>query len=168
MPPNQGRTASPKRRQTNAGQTGFTLVEMLVALIILSFGLLAAGQLTCLALDSRILARSKALAAIVAQSKIEFLSDRFQSDPEDPDIQSGAHGREVVTVVDPGATIDLNRFAVSWELTHVEDTRPAKVLRARKVTVTVTPIGMADKANLKAWKNKAVSMTSVFSSREGH
>jgi prepilin-type N-terminal cleavage/methylation domain-containing protein len=145
---------------------GFTLVEMLVALTILSFGLLAAGQLTCLALKSRALARSKAVAAIVAQTKIEFLSDRFQADPEGPDVQTGAHGREVVTVIDPGANTDLNRFAVSWELTRIEDPRPAKVLQARRVTVTVTPIGVADEVNLKAWQNKAVSVMSIFSIRE--
>jgi prepilin-type N-terminal cleavage/methylation domain-containing protein len=168
MSRNQARIESHQEWQTRAGQTGFTLIEMLVALIILSFGLLAGGQLTCLALKSRTLARSKALAAIAAQSKIEFLSDRYQADPDNPEVQNGAHGREVVTVMDPGVNTDLNRFAISWELTYVEDPRPGKVLRARKIAVTVTPIGMGDEVNLKAWQNKAVSVTSVFSLRENH
>jgi len=74
-------------------------METLVALSILSFGLLAAGQLVCLALHSEALARSKCLAALRAQGKIEFLADLFQNDPLNPDLAYGSHGRIIWNIV---------------------------------------------------------------------
>ncbi len=142
---------------------GFTLVEALVALFILSFGLLAAGQLTCLAINSRTLARSKAAAAVVAQSKMESLAALYQSDPADAALQHGPHGPEAVTVADPGTGSCLNRFAVSWHAGPVADPRPGKELRALKVTVTVAPLGPGQEKNLKAWQNKEIRVTGIFS-----
>lgn len=138
-------------------------MEALVALFILSFGLLAAGQLTCVAINSRTLARSKAAAAVVAQSKMESLAALYQSDPADAALQGGSHGPEVVTVVDPGTGACLNRFDVAWHAGPVADPRPGKELRALKVTVTVTPLGPGREKNLKAWQNKEIRVTRIFS-----
>jgi len=45
----------------------------------------------------------------------------------------------------------------------VPDPRPAKTLKARRVTVTVTPIGSDNAVNKKASLNKVVNLTTVLS-----
>jgi prepilin-type N-terminal cleavage/methylation domain-containing protein len=144
---------------------GFTLIEMLIAMFILTFGLLAAGQMMCVAMGSSSLARSKGNAAIVAQDKLEFLADLYRRNPTAGDLSIGAHGPEQVQILNPINAQTLNRFNVAWTVVPVPDPRPGFVLNARQVTATATPIGQGNKVNNQVSLNKVVNITAIFSAR---
>ena len=143
---------------------GFTLVEMMIALIILVFGLLTAGQMIYASLRSESLARSKGGAALVAQTKLEFLSDLYSQNPAAPELTLGSHSEQVQQLT-PAVGNVLNRFDVTWTVAPVPDPRPTFTLKAVRVTVTVTPITAANARNYKAGLNKIVTVTSIFSLR---
>jgi prepilin-type N-terminal cleavage/methylation domain-containing protein len=145
---------------------GFTLVEMMIAMVVMTFGLLAAGQMMYSALASASLARSKGSAAIVAQDKLEFLADLYRQNSLDAALTDGDHGPEQVQIQNPSNSQTLNRFNVSWTVIAVPDPRAGVVLKAKKVTVTVTPIRTdSATANLRNGLNKVVNVTAIFSSR---
>ncbi len=144
---------------------GFTLVEVLIAIVILTFGLLAAGQLLCVAMGSASLARSKGSAAVAAQNKLETLADLYRQDPNGVDLSIGSHGPQQVQVLNPANSRILNRYEIAWQVATVPDPRAGKILKAKQVTVTVTPINSAGAQNLRAGLNKVVSVSSIFSVR---
>jgi len=153
----------PGRQLAESG--GFGLIETLMSLIIMSFGMLAVGQLLFLALGGPALARAKSTATVAAQDKLEFLADAYRQNADAPDLTLGAHGPEVVEVRNPIEGNLLNRYNVSWIVNPVPDPRPWKVIHARCVTVTVTPVGTDGVRNDRAPWNKVVNMTSIFSAR---
>jgi prepilin-type N-terminal cleavage/methylation domain-containing protein len=153
-------------RGAAASPAGFTLVEMLIAMMVMTFGLLAAGQLMYVAMGSASLARSKGSAAIVAQDKLEFLADRFRQDPTLPDFTNGSHGPEQVQVTNPATGRVVNRFNVQWTVATVADPRPGVTLKAKQVCVTVTPIrSTSTTVNTQTSLNKIVNVTAIFSTR---
>jgi hypothetical protein len=137
---------------------------MLIAMLILTFGLLAAGQLIYAALGSASLARSKSSATVVAQSKLDFLADLYRQNPAAADLTDGSHGPEQVDVSNPNSSTPLNRYNVSWTVGAVPDPRGI-VLKAKRVAVTATPIGAGTTVNTKTSLNKVVTVTSIFSVR---
>jgi prepilin-type N-terminal cleavage/methylation domain-containing protein len=143
---------------------GFTLIEMLIALLIMTFGLLAAGQLMLVAMGSASLARSKGSAAVVAQDRLEFLSDLYRQSASAADLTVGDHGPLQVNVQNTTDNSVLNRFRVAWNVSVVPDAR-GKTLAARLVRVTVTPSDAAGAANNRVLLNKVVSVSSIFSPR---
>ena len=147
------------------GKAGFSLIETLIALIVLTFGLLAAGQMIFITASSASLARSKASAAVVAQDKIHAFSGLYNRDPDDADLTPGDHGPEYVQVVAPATNTDLNRFRVSWSVAPVPDPRAGKAIRAILVTVTVTPADEHDAPHYRPALNKIVTVSAVFSAR---
>jgi prepilin-type N-terminal cleavage/methylation domain-containing protein len=146
-------------------EKGFTLPETLIAMMVLTFGLLGTGQLIYVAMSSTSLARSKASAALVAQSKLDFLADLYRQNPGAPDLTDGAHGPEQVEVTNPSSRSTLNRYNVAWKVAMVPDPRAGRILKARQVTVTVTPVGSGGRANSKASLNKVVNLTTILSAR---
>jgi type II secretory pathway pseudopilin PulG len=144
---------------------GFTLVETLIATLVLTFGLLAVGQLIYVVMSSMSLARSKGSASLVAQAKLDFLADLYRQNPGAPDLTDGAHGPEQVQITNLNSSSALNRYNVAWKVAMVPDPRPGKVLKARQVTVTVRPIGSGATVNDKASLNKVVNLTTIFSAR---
>jgi prepilin-type N-terminal cleavage/methylation domain-containing protein len=160
----QLRTANCELRTEN----GFTLVETLIALLILTFGLLGAGQLIYLAAASGSLARSKDAATVVAQDKLEMLAELYGRNPGAAALSLGNHGPEYVQVTNPSVEANnvLNRFSVSWTVTTVADPRAGHTLQARQVAVTVTPVHTSDNNNnFHAYLNKTVTATVIFSAR---
>ena len=141
------------------------MVEMLIAMLILAFGLLAGGQMIYVSVASESLARSKWAAAVAAQSRVELLADVFSRDQADVDLTVGNHGPVMVQVANPAANRVLNRFNITWTVSTVPDPRPGKVLLAKQVVVTVTPVDAAGATNLKAFLNKMVAVSAVFSPR---
>lgn len=145
-------------------QAGFTLIETLIAMTILTFGLLAAGQLLYVAAGSNSLSRSKSSGVTVAHDKLEFLADLYRQNPSHADLTLGAHGPEQVQVTNPNDGSVLNRYNVNWDVANVPDPRPGKVLNARQVRVTVTPIRTTGTTtNIKSNLNKVVNVTAIFS-----
>ena len=141
---------------------GFTLIEALIATLILAFGLLAAGQLVFIALSSASLARSKYSAALAAQNKLEGLADLYRRNPGAPELSEGTHAGEQVQWTGGGAV--LNRFRISWHVGVVPDPRGPSALHARLVRVTVVPIGADGTSNWRVRLNKIVDVSSVFCS----
>jgi Tfp pilus assembly protein PilV len=152
-------------RDDGTGKAGFSLVETLIALIVLTFGLLAAGQLIFIAASSASLARSKGSAAVVAQDKIHALGDLYSRNPGSPDLAPGDHGPEHVQVVAPATNTILNRFRISWSVAPVPDPRAGKAIKASLVTVTVTPVDEHEALHYRAALNKIVTVSAVFSAR---
>ena len=107
-------------------RTRFTLVETLTALLILTFGLLATGQLIFIAMSSTSLARSKGSAILAAQSKLEFLAGLYRQNPTAADLAIGTHGPEQVESTNPVTHSGLNRYDVVWSVALVPDPRPGK------------------------------------------
>jgi len=152
--------------RTDPEGNGFSLVELLIATLILSFGVLGAAQIIYSAVCSASLARSKGSIAMVAQGKLEFLSDLYARDPAAAELTTGYHGPDLVPVVNPFTGAILNRFSVTWQVGAVADPRPGKNLIARQVVVTIMPIDAAGGANYRAYLNKAVVVSRILSPRD--
>jgi Tfp pilus assembly protein PilV len=151
------------RAGAHDAENGFTLLENLLALAVLTFGLLAAGQLIAAALKSATLAQAKACAILAAQSKAEYLVDRYQHDSSAPDVQTGRHGPEIQEVVDPVGQTVLSRLEISWTIASMPDPRTDAHLAARLLTVEVKPIDQAGAPNSKIWLNRELSLSTVLS-----
>ena len=152
-------------RQNRVLQAGFSLVETLIALIVLTFGLLAAGRLIVFAASSASLARSKISAAVAAQDKIHALGELYRRNPDSLELALGDHGPEPLQVVAPATNTVLNRFRISWSVAAAPDPRPGRTLRAKAVTVTVAPADDHGDPRNRAGLNKTVTVAAVFSAR---
>jgi len=144
---------------------GFTLIEMLIATLILTFGLLAAGQLISASLGSSSLSRSKETASIVAESKIESLAGLYRRNLNSPDLTLGSHGPEQAEVINPLDGKSLNRYDLSWIVAAVPDPRTGITLPARSITVTAHPIDATGAPNMKVSMNKAIAISTIVSTR---
>ncbi len=142
---------------------GFSLVEMMIALAILTFGCLATAPLLYVAASSGSLARSKEAAAVAAQSMLESLADLYRRNPSADDFAPGMHGPLQTQTANPVDGRILNRFDVAWTVSHVPDPRPGKAVNARLVRVTVTPIQSGGKENSRPAFNKILNITSILS-----
>jgi Tfp pilus assembly protein PilV len=142
---------------------GFSLVEALMAIVIMAFGLMFICQMMFVSLGGAALSRSKGTASLAAANQLEFLGDKYQQDPTDPDLSVGSHTPVQVEIASPNDSTKLNRFSVAWTVSIVTDPRAGTVLNSRLVTVTVTPIATGTTVNRRAGLNKAVSMTTIFS-----
>lgn len=147
------------------GSEGFSLVESLIALLIMSTGMLAIAQLMLVSFSGPTLARSKSAAAIVANDKLRFLAARYRVDPDDASLTLGAHGPEQVAIQNPSNGGTMNRFSVNYTVATVPDPRAWKVLQARMISLTVTPIGTDGNDNRKVMQNKVLNMTTIVSAR---
>ena len=144
-------------------ERGFTLIEIMIALTLLAFGLLATGQLLFVAAGSGSLARSKSTAGIAAQNMLESLGAAYRQNPLASDLTVGTHGPVRTQVANPTDGSTLNLFAVSWTVNGVPDPRPGKVMKAREVRVTVIPIKDDGANNSRVGLNKILNVTTIFS-----
>jgi len=142
---------------------GFSLIETMIGMFILTFGLLATGQLLFLAMSSSSLARSKGNATIVAQNQLESLADLYRQSPTSADLTVGNHGPNQVAVTSyDGKTV--NRFNVAWTVATVVTN--GKTLKALQVVVTATPIqSTGTTTNSRIGLNKVISLSSILSAR---
>lgn len=146
-------------------ERGFSLVEVMIALIVATFGLLAAGQLLFIAMSSASLARSKATAALAAGSMMESLSDLYTRDQSNVHLVAGSHGPQEIKFSNPNDGSVLNRYSITWTTGNVPDPRPGKIPEARHVLVTVTPIRSGGEVNYRPPLNKILSVSTIFSPR---
>jgi prepilin-type N-terminal cleavage/methylation domain-containing protein len=144
---------------------GFSLIEMMIALVVVAFGLLTAGQMLFTAASSTSLARSKGTAAIVAQNRLESLAILYLRDPSAADLAFGAHGPWPAVIANPTNGTVLNRYAVVWNVSPVPDPRPGVTLNSRLVEVRVTPILQAGADNSKPAMNKILNISTILGLR---
>jgi prepilin-type N-terminal cleavage/methylation domain-containing protein len=147
------------------GRQGFSLVEMMIALVILTFGLLSAGQLLCVAAGTSSLARSKGTAALAARNVLESLSCLYEQNPLAADLSLGFHSPRQTVFTNPGDATVLNRYNVNWVVESVPDPRAGKTLNARRVRAIAIPIAIDGNDNVRTAMNKALSIVTIFSPR---
>jgi prepilin-type N-terminal cleavage/methylation domain-containing protein len=141
---------------------GFSLIEVMVALGILAFGLLAISSLMVSAMRSNSLARSQSTAGIAAQNKLEMLAEAYRVNPSDSSLTPGRHGPEQIDIVNPNDGSALNRYDIHWEVKRVTDPRPGKILNAKLIRVTVTPIRSNGTENSRPGFNKILYISTIF------
>jgi prepilin-type N-terminal cleavage/methylation domain-containing protein len=144
---------------------GFSLIEVMMALMILTFGLLSIGQLLFVAASSGSLSRSKETAVITAQSKMEYLSGVYSLNPSATELTPGNHGPQQAEVPNPVDGTTLNKFNITWVVQGVSDPRPGRTVSAKRVTVTITPIEPGGAENVRVPFGKAINLTTVLSPR---
>jgi prepilin-type N-terminal cleavage/methylation domain-containing protein len=142
---------------------GFSLIEMMIAIIIVALGLLAAGQLLYIAAGSNSLARSKSAATVAAQNTLESLGALYQKNPSTADLALGHHGPRSYEVVNPANATVLNRYAVEWMVESIPDPRTGTIPGARLVRATVTPSTDSGDTNSHPGLNKILNVTTVLS-----
>lgn len=148
-----------------AGKQGFSLIEMMLALLVMTFGFLAAGQLLYVAAGSTSLARSKGTAVLAAQGVLESLGLTYSRNPLDAELTPGNHGPRRCIVSHPQDGAVLNRYDVSWVVENVSDPRPGKAVSALRVRATVTPVQSEGTANARPGLNKILNVVTVFSAK---
>lgn len=137
-----------------------------MALFLMTFGLLAVGQLIYLGAGSGALARSKETASIAAQDKLESLSGLYRGDPDSAELSIGFHGPEQTECRNPVTGRVLNRFELTWDIRNVPDPRAGKDLPAKLVLITVTPVTDQGIANEKPHLNKTLTTSYLLSRKQ--
>ena len=142
---------------------GFSLIESMIALIVLTFGLLATGHVLFTAAGLGHLARSKTTAVIAAQSTVEFLSDLYRRNPAAEELAPGSHGPVSNQVMNPVNDNVLNRYSISWISGAIPNSRPAASPQGLILSIRVTPIASSEKASSAALPNKSLTVTALIS-----
>ena len=144
-------------------EQGFSLIEVMIALIIAATGLLAAGHLIFIAVSSASLARSKGTAALAAQNMLETISCLYAVDQTHNQLTPGNHGPQEMKIMNPNTGNVLNHFSITWTAENVQDPRPDVIPVARCVRVTVTPVRSGSVVNYRPPFNKIMNIATVFS-----
>ena len=83
-----------RSRHTRTGEHGFTLIEVMMAIVILTVGLLSLAQMMVLATNSNTLSGRLTSASALAKEQLERLkATPFYSDPFSLTRNPGARGR---------------------------------------------------------------------------
>ncbi len=145
---------------------GFSLLEIMMAVLLLTASLLATGHVFFVMAASESLARSKGTAALAAQNLLESLSSSYQQNPLLADLDWGGHGPKLEVVVNPVDGSVLNRYSIAWEVHPVPDPRAGKALDAKLVTVRVNPVLAGGALNSKPGMNKILNVSTILGLRE--
>ena len=142
---------------------GFSLIEMMIALLILTLGLLAAGPMLSTTVQLTTLARSKSTAALTAQSALEHLADLYRRNPSAAEFTPGNHQETSLREVrNPLNMSVLNRYKVTWFVDNIPDPRAGMISPGRMVSVRVTPMRSESEADIGSVQNKVLTVTAVF------
>lgn len=138
-----------------SSQQGFSLIECMIALVILSITMLGVIQLFGISIRQSSFARYNTLAVVVAQDKLERLQTEYNYERESgtpaASLTDGPHGPETVTLQAPaGSGTGDREFLVSWEV-DVSGTGLAKT-----ITASVAPVVVNE------FETKTLTMTAVF------
>lgn len=132
--------------QRRSSALGFSLVEAMIALLVLSVGLLGLAQIQVRVLNSMGLAKAQTTAVNLTQEKIESLRAspfaEIQTGMDEPSERAGDHSRYarrwVVTPTTPGAgTVKHISVTTQW-------TTPDGDTREVTLTTMVAPRPLAD------------------------
>ncbi len=116
---------------------GFTLLEVIVAIVVLTVALLGLAQMIMVSVEQYAFARWDTKATQVAQSKLENLKSLFSGEVEtgvdDADLVTGDHGPEMVTLAAPSGTWgEPSDFWVRWQISDLTGGQ-------KLIAITVTP-----------------------------
>ena len=133
-----------RSRQSRTGEHGFTLIEVMVAIVILTVGLLSLAQMMVLATNSNTLSGRMTSATALAKEQLERLkATPFYSDPfsqtrnvalvDGGDLDATIAG--YVQYYDPDGQLlpaaGTAMFEVRWEIQTVPSALPLQMVRIR-------------------------------------
>ena len=145
------------------GFEGFSLVELMIAVYIMTFGLLAAAPLLTMTAGLDALARSKSASALAAQNELERLADLCRRNPAAVELTAGAHqAAELIEVRNPLTQKTLNMYKITWFVSDVPDPRPGVDLPGRIISVRATPMLTESLENTHSFQNKVTSLNAVI------
>jgi hypothetical protein len=156
---------SMRRYNSIEASSGFGLIELMIALLITAFGLLAAGDFLFIAIRMNTLSRSKTTATLAAKETLEYLSALCQQNPTATELQPGIHGPRQSSFNNPLVGSLLNSYNVTWDVEEVNDLRQDIVLKAKTVRVQVQPVQEGGSGNIHPLLNKSLSMTTTLACR---
>lgn len=132
---NKANPTADKRRLSESRAGGFTLIEVIISLFILMFGLLAVAKMQIQAMQGNVSAMQATEKTVVAQNFVDRLMalNYYQDvdDPDDPDdpLSEGTHEAPAEDIPD-GIT------SVQWTVDEDPDGGNAST---KRITVVVTP-----------------------------
>lgn len=129
-----------KRVRRQKKEKGFTLLEVIIAIAILTFGLLAVASMQTASIQGNSVANRLTEGTSWAQDKMEELLTLADTHA---DLSDGSHGPET-------AMSGVNRYTVNWSV--IDDVNPADPLTSAKlIIVTVT------------WQDKGIAKSTQVS-----
>ena len=124
-------------RTDNKNQQGFSLIEALIALVVISVGLLALGAMQIGAMKANTVAQSRTVAVSMAQSQLDFLrtlsfdSDLLKDRDSSNTLDAGyGNGDTPDAVITDATGPNGQTFQVFWNViedTPVVDTRTIRL-----------------------------------------
>lgn len=143
--------------QSARSEAGFTIVEAMMAGVILVFGLVMVIHLFAVAAADFTFARSQSLAVQAAQHKMETLVEQYRMGSA----LASSTTPDVVTFPNPNDPNNpFSRFQVSWTVSPLS--RGAQVLQ-----VMVIPARSDTVTNIKPNLNKVVILRTVVAPTKG-
>ena len=140
-------------RQRSRTSGGFTLIEVMIAIGILAFGLLALTTMQIKAMHGGNRGRHASNAAAIAENKMEQLQqDPWASIPDTGGFVADPAAQNNVQL--DGASSNERTYNVSYQITDLE----ATFTRAIDVTVSWTEEG---------GENRSITLSSIRYNREG-
>jgi len=136
-------TATSERKRK--GEQGFTLIEVLVAIVILTFGLLAVGSMQISAIRGNFMSGNTSMAISLAGEKME---DLLNQDYSSADLTAGAHAPESISK--EGVLGGGGLYSRSWTVTN--ETSPVR----KNVVVTVSWENNRHQVSIASIKNQVV------------
>lgn len=115
-------------------ERGVTLVELMIALVVLTLGILAVGQLFPAGSRSSLQSRMTTMASLYSQAKIEQLNAATWNDPA---LAGGRH---------PAVGFDTLGTGGTWRRHYVVSTLPAPLDNLKQIVVTVDWTYMGSRA----------------------
>lgn len=108
-------------KPTKSGQSAFTLLEALFAILILGVSLLGLGHLMIVSMELNQAADYRTKATELAQAKLEELQAQFTvqmaSGQSSGDLADGSHGPEKIELTIPEGVDQAQRsFLVNWDV----------------------------------------------------
>ena len=99
--------------------SGFTLIESMIALAVMAITLLGLGQLVSTAVRQNAATRFETMGVLIVQEKLEALRGAYnrelESETGSSDLTAGSHGPETLIMEAPaGSSMGDSEFEVSW------------------------------------------------------
>jgi prepilin-type N-terminal cleavage/methylation domain-containing protein len=120
---------------TRPAERGASLIELMIALVVLSLGILAVAQLFPAGARAQVSDRMMTAGTYYAQEKLEELNRLTWADPA---LADGRHP--------PGTATEAVGTTGRWRRHYEVSTLPAPLDNLRKVTVTVAWTFMGDRS----------------------
>jgi type IV pilus assembly protein PilV len=140
-----GRNDGLQRKCFTGRQQGWTLIEILVAIVVLTVGLLAVGTMQISAIRGNFMGGNTSIGLTLASQKMEDLLNR---DYNDDDLAAGVHQEDVS---DSGVEGTGGFYLRRWNITDMTE-GPDDWPRMKEITVTVSWESNRHRVNLSSMR----------------